>query len=140
MYYEIDYDSSPFPGVGKFVQKPEKIAAPKKDEIRERFTEMRDIARAQRGVYDISRFFDRRAQNVDASIFYKQGMFMKDFADSYEKSVPYSQYFPSYQMMGYEQLRTYFTWRAEVRKGNVADTSLSYAFLYIYELLGNIGV
>jgi len=43
-------------------------------------------------------------------------------------------------MMGYEQLRTYFTWRTEIRKGTIREISLSYAFLYIYELLSNIGV
>ncbi len=65
---------------------------------------------------------------------------MKDFEYDYSGNKQLSQYFPTYQMMGYEQLRTYFTWRTEVRKGNVLDTSLSYAFLYIYELLSNIGV
>lgn len=65
---------------------------------------------------------------------------MKDFEDDYEETVPYKQYFPYYQMMGYGQLRTYFTWRTQVRKGNVEQTSLSYAYLYLYELLSNIGV
>ena len=65
---------------------------------------------------------------------------MQDFEDTYERQVPFSSYFPDYQMMGYEQLRTYFTWRAKVRSGDIADTSLSYAFLYFYELLNNIGV
>ncbi|MCL2164763.1 MAG: TerB N-terminal domain-containing protein [Oscillospiraceae bacterium] len=178
MFYEIEYDNSPFPGVGKFVLKPlpqriaepepkpelkniseqerkpeiisdherkpksipERIPNPEKDEIRELFGQMRDIARMHRSTYDFSRFFDSRVQNDNATIFYQQGMFMKDFTDDYAGSRQYSQYFPSYQMMGYEQLRTYFTWRSQVRKDNVTDTSLSYAFLYIYELLDNIGV
>ena len=65
---------------------------------------------------------------------------MKDFEDTYEQEVPFSSYYPNYQMMGYEQLRTYFTWRTKVRKGDIADTSISYTFLYFYELLNNIGV
>jgi len=146
MFYEIEYDSCPVPGAGKYVLKtqkaagPQKVTGPKKDEIREIFNQMREITRAHRSTYDFSKFFDRRVQHDNAVIFYKQGMFMKDFTDNHEGNTPFSQYFPCYQMMGYEQLRTYFTWRTEVRKGNVADTSLSYAFLYIYELLGNIGV
>lgn len=140
MFYEVEYDSIPVPGVGKFVLKPQKIEEPEKDEIRELFYRMRDIARMHRSTYDFSRFFDRRVQNDNAIIFYQQGMFMKDFTDDYLGNTQLSQYFPNYQMMGYEQLRTYFTWRTQVRKGNVADTSLSYAFLYIYELLSNIGV
>lgn len=141
LYYEIEYDSCGIPGVGKFVLKSQKIEPPEKDEIRELFYRMRDIAREDRPLFPAgSRFFDRVARQQDAGIFYKQGLFMKDFVDQYAESVPYSAYFPYYQMMGYEQLRTYFTWRTQVRKGNVAETSLSYAFIYIYELLNNIGV
>jgi len=140
LYYEIEYDSHPIPGVGKFVPKPQKIQEPEKDEIRDLFGQMRDIAREHRSTLGFSRFFDRRLHHDNELIFYKQGMFMKDFTDDYTNSIPFSQYYPYYQMMGYEQLRTYFTWRTEVRKGTVTDTSLSYAFLYIYELLGNIGI
>ncbi len=141
MYYEIEYDDSyPIPGVGKFVLKPQRIKEPEKDEIRELFSQMRDMARAYSFTYDFSKYFDRRVQQANAVIFYKQGMFMQDFSDNYSKSEQLSKYFPNYQMMGYSQLRTFFTWRTEVRQGNVTDTSLSYAFLYIYELLGNIGV
>jgi len=140
-FYEIEYDSGPIPGVGRYVLKPapQKIAEPAKDGKRELFGRMRDIARAHRSAYDYSRFFDRRVQDDSAAIFHKQALFMKDFVDDYAGSAQYSQYFPCYQMMGYEQLRTYFTWRAQARNGSVANTSLSYAFLYIYELLGNIG-
>ena len=140
MFYEIEYDACPIPGVGKFVLKPQKIREPEKDGIRDLFGRMRDIARAHHSTYDFSRFFDKRVYQDNAAIFYEQGLFMKDFSDNYSGNTQFSQYFPYYQMMGYEQLRTYFTWRTQVRKGNVADTSLSYAFLYIYELLGNIGV
>ncbi len=49
-------------------------------------------------------------------------------------------YFPDYQMMNFEQLRTYFTWRTKVRKGIVEETSFSYVFLYIYELINHIGI
>lgn len=140
MFYEIEYDSCPMPGVGKFVLKPQKIQEPEKDEKRELFGQMRELARSYRSTYDSSRFFDQRVHQNNAVIFYKQGMFMKDFTDDYSGSAPFSQYFPYYQMMGYEQLRTYFTWRTKVRQGNVVDISLSYAFLYLYELLGNIGV
>ena len=143
IYYEIEYDSSPIPGVGKFVPKPQKInniEEMETDETRILFNQMRDIARTHRSSYGFSNFFDRRVQHNNAGIFYKQGMFMKDFTDDYADITHFSQYYPCYQMMGYEQLRTYFTWRTKVRDGIVSDTSLSYAFIYIYELLANIGV
>lgn len=131
MYYEIEYDSCPIPGVGKFVPRPQKIGVPERDEIRELFAQMRDLARAPRSAYH---FYGNE------ELFYKQGMFMKDFSDDYPERAEFFAYFPTYQMMGYRQLRTYFTWRTEVRRGNVCDVSLSYAFVYIYELLNNIGV
>lgn len=141
LFYEIEYDNSPIPGAGKFVLKSQKIEPPKYDEIRELFHRMRDIARQYPLPYaNYSRFFDRRVHQGNARIFYKQAIFMKDFMDDYPEQVPFSSYFPYYQMLGYEQLRTYFTWRTNVRKGLVSNTSLSYVFLYIYELLNNIGV
>lgn len=140
MFYEIEYTSSPFPGVGKLVLKSQKIEKPQYDEKRNIFNQMRDLARSYHFPYDSSRFYDQRVKNINARIFYKQGIFMKDFSDNFSESIQLAQYFPNYQMMGYKQLRTYFTWRTEVRKGNVTDISLSYAFLYIYELLSNIGV
>lgn len=141
MYYEIEYDSTPMPGVGKFVLKTQKIEEPEKDEVRELFNQMRDIARDRRlSAYASSKFYQDKVRQENSEIFYKQGMFMKDFEDYYEEIAEYKQYFPYYQMMGYRQLRTYFTWRTQVRKGIVEKTSLSYAYLYLYELLNNIGV
>lgn len=140
LFYEIEYDACPIKGVGKFVLKSQKIEPQEKDEIRELFYSMRDISRNLRTDYRYNRFFDKAVQHNNALIFYKQGIFMKDFTDDFCGNAELSSYFPNYQMMGYEQLRTYFTWRTRVRNGTVLDTSLSYAFLYIYELLNNIGV
>lgn len=114
---------------------------PSVDEKRRIFTSMRDISRFNHSSYFAnSKFYQKQAQYENSKIFYKQAVFMKDFEDDFAESVPFSAYFPYYQMMSYEQLRTYFTWRTKVRSGNVQNTSLSYAFVYIYELLNNIGV
>lgn len=103
--------------------------SPIKDDVRSLFYSMRQIA------------IDSYYSYVDVSkVFYQQALIMKDFEDNYEKHEPLFSYYPCYQKMGYEQLRTYFTWRAQVRKGNIKKTSVSYAFLYIYELLNNVGV
>lgn len=120
---------------------PEQIGRREEDPVRELFNRMRDIAREDRYYsFRSSNFYDQRMQRENAKIFYRQGMFMKDFEDAYAKTVPYSSYFPSYQMMGYDQLRTFFTWRTQIRQAKVEHISLSYAYLYIYELLNNIGV
>ncbi len=140
-FYEIEYDACPMPGVGRFVRRPNKIQRPERDAVRERFDRMRDIARAERSSYfGSSRFYDSRTRAENSRIFYKQGKFMEDFEDDCEKAVPCSAYFTDYQMLGYDQLRTYFTWRTNVRQGEIQNISLSYAFLYVYELLNNIGV
>lgn len=102
---------------------------PEMDETRQLFYAMRKIAR------DHYSFMSDNSKT-----FYNQAVFMKDFEDDYAGQQPFSSYFPYYQQMGYEQLRTYFTWRTQVRKGNIRDISPSYAFLYIYELINNIGV
>ena len=139
IFYEMEYDSVSPAGTNMSVPKSQKIEPPEKDEIRELFYEMRDIARQyQSPAAYYSKFFDRRMQQNNARIFYEQALFMKDFEDDYPEQVQFSSYFPYYQMLGYKQLRTYFTWRTSVRKGIVGNTSLSYAFLYIYELINNI--
>jgi len=140
-FYEIEYDSSPIEGVGKYRLTPHKIEPPKKDEIRELFYRMRDISRNYGPSFtNYTKFYDKRVQQNNARIFYEQAIFMKDFEDNYPNQVTFSSYFPFYQQMGYEQLRTYFTWRTQVRKGNITNTSSSYVFLYIYELLNSVGV
>lgn len=76
----------------------------------------------------------------NARMFYGAAKFMEDFEDSYDKKIPFFKYFPTYRDMSAKQLRTYFTWRGKVRRKNVEEISLSYAYLYIYELINQIGV
>lgn len=78
--------------------------------------------------------------DFEAKVFYEQGRLMEAFEDDCEYRGEFVQYFPTYQAMSDAQLRGYFTWRAKVRRGNVLRTSLSFAFVYIYELLNRIGV
>ena len=74
------------------------------------------------------------------ALFYEQAKFMEDFSDDFHGDVQFSMYYPCYQQMGFEQLRTYFTWRGKTRRGEILPTSTSYVFLYFFELLGGIGV
>ncbi len=139
-FYELDYEQGPIPGVGRYVRSPQPLETPGPDPVRERFLQMRDIARQYRMPYiPAQRFFDRAVQRENARIFYRQAQFMADFTDDWAGYADFSAYFPNYQMLGYRQLRTYFTWRTRVRAGRVEKTGLSYAFLYLYELLHCIG-
>ena len=135
-FAEIEYDPNPrhtsaSEAALRFfssVTPPQSIEQRFLDPIRQKFYEMRGLAS------------DRPFARDDSELFYKQAKFMEDFTDDYEGSAKLSMYYPYYQHMGYEQLRTYFTWRTKARQGEVEYTSLSYAFLYVYELLSGIGV
>lgn len=94
-----------------------------------KYREMRKIAR-NRGYY-----FD-----ADAKLFYEQAKLMEDFEDHFEYHGEFSRYYPTYQVMNDLQLRGYFSWRTDVRQGSIEKTSLSFVFVYIYELLNGIGV
>jgi hypothetical protein len=98
------------------------------------FARMRKIGRINYNTYE-PYYHDYRSAS-----FVKQAEYMKDFADTYEPKKPLEAYYTTYDNMDDEQLRTYFSWRTKVRQGNVEDTSLSYAFCYIFELLNKIGV
>jgi len=76
----------------------------------------------------------------DARIFYKQARFMEDFEDDFDFRGIFKRYFPTYQTMDDRQLRGYFSWRTKVRRGIIERTQLSFAFVYIYELINQIGV
>ncbi|MCL1888007.1 MAG: TerB N-terminal domain-containing protein, partial [Kiritimatiellaeota bacterium] len=116
---ELDFDAPATP--------PQPVAARAPDPAREKFYEMRSLASGSP--------FARH----DAELFYRQAKFMEDFYDDYEGGAPFSMYYPCHQQMSSEQLRTYFTWRASARRGHFSPTSLSYVFVYVYELLAPVG-
>ena len=96
-----------------------------------RFRQMRKLAQTYgSGVYAFS----------SASLFWEQGRFMAEFVDDFPEHEPFFQYFPTYQAMTDRQLRCYFSWRTQVRRGVITQTALSYAYVYLYELINQIGV
>lgn len=76
----------------------------------------------------------------EAELFYRQGLLMADFEDDCPYNGTFKSYFPTYNAMSDRQLRGYFTWRTQVRRGTIEETSTSFAFLYLYELICGIGV
>ncbi|MCL2365167.1 MAG: TerB N-terminal domain-containing protein [Defluviitaleaceae bacterium] len=120
---------------------PQAIPARAFDALRARFRDMRRIVDYAPYSY----------QN-DGWLFYEQAKFMADVTDDYPHRTAFSAFYPYYQRMGYEQLRTYFTWRTQVRAllaeganaalqpGSLPFVGASYLYLYIYELLSCIGV
>lgn len=76
---------------------------------------------------------------TDARLFVEQARLMVDYEDDCPYSGTFQSYFPTYDAMSDRQLRGYFTWRARVRSGSVEETSTSFAYVYLYELLNGIG-
>lgn len=70
----------------------------------------------------------------------KQGEFLADAEDDYERSAFCSIERPVYGALSTSQLRTYITWRTKARKGDYRQTDKTYIMLYCYELLNKIGV
>ena len=137
MFAEVDVDFNSAYASEKAIRffssvtPPEPIEKKEYDPIRMRFNEMRRLAS------------ERPFVRGDAELFYRQAKFMEDFTDDFEDSANFPKFllnFPQYQRMGYEQLRTYFTWRTKARRGDLQPIPGSYAFIYVYELLCNIGV
>jgi hypothetical protein len=102
------------------------------------FDKMRSIreeANGKQAYRDINISF-----STNESRFKAQAQYMVNFDDDYENVVPFQCYYSTYENMSNEQLRTYFSWRSKVRKGTVTNISASYVFVYIYELINNVGV
>lgn len=98
----------------------------------ERYHEMRKISRWQEGS-------PRGRWLSDAELFYRQARFMEDFEDDCPYHGDFTAYYPTYTSMSDRQLRGYFTWRAAVRRGDVQEAPLSFAYVYLYELINGIG-
>lgn len=74
------------------------------------------------------------------SIFVKQAKLLASYEDDYVFDGNVVRYYPTYQSLTDQELRGYFSWRTKLRKGDFRKTSLSFAFLYIYELINQISV
>ena len=72
-------------------------------------------------------------------LFLQQALLAADYEDDYEYDKEVIRYYPTYQTLSNKELRAYFSWRTKWRRGDLRETSLSFAFLYIYELLHLVG-
>lgn len=109
----------------------EKITRPARADVDQRIFEMRLIGRRSSGQYGIIQ---------PGEVFVQQAQFMADFTCDAPSDDTFFAYYPTYDMMTDAQLKSYFSWRTRVRQGQMTVTSLSSVFVYIYELLNQIGV
>ncbi len=77
---------------------------------------------------------------TSAWLFKTQGMFMADYTDDQPYNEEFTSYYPSYRDFNTEQLRGFFTWRTEFRKGYAPDAPKPFVILYMYELINQIGI
>lgn len=103
-----------------------------KNYLPQRYRDMKALARP---VYD---GFDYRRPS-ETELFVLQARFMESWEDDFPFNGSFERYYPTYSMMNDSQLRGYFSWRTHVRKGQIEKTSLSFAFVYIYELINCVG-
>lgn len=74
-----------------------------------------------------------------AKSFYEQARLMADYTDDADV-VMFKSYYPTYRDMTVAQMRGYFSLRRLWRQGKYIDAPLSYIFVYVYELLMQVGV
>ena len=103
---------------------------PKKEPPRERLPSLLRTARS----------LESGSWQPRENLFLKQAKLLASYEDDYEFSGQVTRYYPTYQALTDQELRGYFSWRTRVRRGDIRKTSLTFAFLYIYELLNQIGV
>lgn len=93
------------------------------------------LLRAMRSLVKTStNFWQSRSE-----LFLKQARLMANYEDDYDYRGTVNQYFPTYDSLTDPELRGYFTWRTKVRRGAVERRGMSYAALYVYELLALVG-
>lgn len=98
----------------------------------DKIREMRDLEETSAGSY-----ITKRCAEVS---FVRQGEFMSDVEDDFNRRVFCALIQPAYMSMSNSQLRTYFTWRTDVRRGKYSEVDKPYVLLYCFELLNKIGV
>ena len=90
---------------------------------------------------EMRRLYDHRIHSFrdNCKNFYVQGKFMEDYEDDAPWTGELRLYYPSYHDLRLEQLRGYFTWRTALRRGQFRPITTSLAYIYVYELLNEIG-
>ena len=121
----------PAPTIWSLGESFSEVVARTTGQVPPRIAEMRELAR---------KISSRSFAYADPKLFYAQARLMEDYTDSCPYVGEFVKYFPTYEDMTTAQLRGYFTWRTRWRAGEVANASLSYLFVHVYELLCGVGV
>lgn len=106
--------------------------SPRDELMLDKIREMRGLEETSDNVYITKRCAE--------TTMVRQGLFMADVEDDFNRRVFCALPQPVYMAMSNSQLRTYFTWRTDVRRGKYHEVDKPYVLLYCFELLNKIGV
>ena len=73
------------------------------------------------------------------SLFLNQAKLLEFYKDDYDGEYLSHCYYPTYDMLTDQELRSYFAWRTKVRNGDIRPSCACFAYLYLYELINGIG-
>ena len=74
-------------------------------------------------------------------VFLKQAKLLENYMDDYDFDCSgLMVYYPTYQSLTDWQLRAYFSWRTRLRRGEAVSAPLTFLYLYLYEIINQIGV
>ena len=73
------------------------------------------------------------------SLFLNQAKLLEFYKDDYEGECISHCYYPTYDLLNNQELRSYFAWRTKVRNGDIQPSCSCFAYLYLYELINGIG-
>lgn len=73
------------------------------------------------------------------SLFLNQAKLLEFYKDDYEGEYISHCYYPTYDLLSNQELRSYFAWRTKVRNGDIQPSCSCFAYLYLYELINGIG-
>lgn len=73
------------------------------------------------------------------SLFLNQAKLLEFYKDDYEGEYISHCYYPTYDLLNNQELRSYFAWRTKARNGDIQPSCSCFAYLYLYELINGIG-
>lgn len=131
--YTVVLDTPPRPASVVYSDTPlrfsGRIPAPAEENVPDLIRKMRTLYEYENGSFQL------KCRN-----FYRQGVLMQDYEDDAPWTGEFVCYFPTYHDLTLRQLRGYFSWRTSVRKGEFRPIPTSAAYIYVYELLNEIGI
>ncbi|MBQ9368613.1 MAG: TerB N-terminal domain-containing protein [Victivallales bacterium] len=93
-----------------------------------------------RTMTQICKFEKNNSYFLKCKRFSLQGDYMEDYEDDFPCDEEFWCFLPTYHDLTIKQIRGYFTWRTQLRRGEFRCSATPFAHIYFYELLNGIGV